>query len=187
MLGQTIELLETTPIFRGLCRKQLSSILDGTAKAYFDAGDNLIAKNYKGDTAYLILTGTARCLDFPGTPAASEKIESGSLVAELAMLVETVHSLTVQAKVRVRALAFKRDVLKSVMRQDPAIAAKISDNLLVRLQSFIGDLRRLDHVLACIESSAPLVYGVQPPPEPQAAGFPHLPHLPLEPSWNRRR
>jgi CRP/FNR family cyclic AMP-dependent transcriptional regulator len=176
MLGYTIEFLEALPIFRGLSRRHLGYVLDVAPKAYFESGDNLIVKNDRGDTAYLILTGAARCLNFPGTPAASKKIVPGCLVGELAMLVETVHSLTVQANARIRALAFRRDAMKWVMQQDPVIAAQISDNLLVRLQSFSSDLRRLDNYLAHIEESAPEDYDIRALPEPPDAARALLPH-----------
>ncbi|MGO8778589.1 MAG: cyclic nucleotide-binding domain-containing protein [Rhodomicrobium sp.] len=154
MLGSKIELLEDLPIFRGLSATQLGSIVGAGAKAFFEAGDNLITKDQLGNTAYLILSGTARCVHFPGTPAAGDKIEPGSLVGELAMLVDTVHTLTVQAKVRVRALALTREALKYTMERDPAIAQQIADNLLARLQTFARDVRRLDKLLANIEGSS---------------------------------
>jgi CRP/FNR family transcriptional regulator, cyclic AMP receptor protein len=179
MLDQKIELLEALAIFKGLSKRQLAYILDVTVKVYFEHGDNIVSRNYRGDTAYLILTGAARCLDFPGNPNACQRIEAGSLVGELAMLVDTVHSLTVQARTRIRALAFRRHALKWVMEHDPAIAQHISDNLLIRLQSFAGDLRRLDDFLACIEGAAPVVYGIHALLEPpRAAALPDLAQLP---------
>ncbi len=160
MLGPKIELLENLPIFGGLSKAQLGSIVNAAPKAFFEAGDNLITKDQPGDTAYLIMTGTAQCLNFPGTPAAGDKIEPGSLVGELAMLAETVHALTVQARARVRALALKREALRHTMKRDPAIAQRISDNLLLRLQTFASDLRRLDDFLAGIEGSRRFEGGV---------------------------
>ena len=41
------------------------------------------------------------------------------------------------------------------MRKEPAIAGRISDNLLAKLQLFACDLRRLDGFLANIERTAP--------------------------------
>ena len=151
MLDPKIELLQNLPIFRGLSGKQLGSIVDVTTKVFFEPGDNLIAKDDRGDNAFLIMTGAAKCLHFPGMPAASDRIGPGSLVGELAMLVDTVHSLTVQARDRVRALALHREALTYAMQCDPAIAQQISDNLLVRLQTFARDLRRFDNFLAEIE------------------------------------
>jgi len=179
MLDPKIELLENLPIFRGLSQKQLGSIVEVTTKAFFEAGDNLITKDFPGATAYLIMTGAAKCLHFPGTPAASGQIGAGSLVGELAMLVDTVHSLTVQAKVRVRALALRREALKRAMERDPEIAQQISDNLLLRLQSFARDLHRLDDFLAQVEAAASLEAACREPlAVAQAEAFPRLPHFP---------
>ncbi len=182
MLGDTIELLETLPIFKGLSRRQLRYILDIAEKVYFEPGEDLITRNYRGHAAYLILSGTARCLDFPGTPAASETIGPGCLVGEVAMLVETVHSMTIEVKMRVRALEFSRSALTWVMRHDPAIAEQISDNLLVRLRSFASDLRRLDDFLCYIEDAAPLAYRIRTMPEQRGsarARIPDMPSIPL--------
>ena len=152
MLDPKIELLENLPIFKGLSRKQLGSIVEAAAKQFFETGDNLIIKDEPGDTAFLILTGAAKCLHFPGSPLASDQIGPGALVGELAMLVDTIHTLTVQARGRLRALALRREALRQVMERDAAIAQHISDNLLARLQNFARDLRRLDGFLAQVEA-----------------------------------
>jgi CRP/FNR family transcriptional regulator, cyclic AMP receptor protein len=178
MLGSKIELLENLPIFGGLARAQLGSIVDAASKAFFEAGDNLITKDQPGDTAYLIMTGSARCVHFPGTPAAGDEIEPGSLVGELAMLADTVHAMTVQAKVRVRALALRREALRRIMVRDPVIAQQISDNLLARLQTFASELRRLDNLLANIEGSPLLEGDVYPRlTERRMPAFPRAPQL----------
>jgi len=154
MLGSKIELLERLPIFRGLSRRQLGLIADASQKAYFQAGENLIAKDQPGDTAYVIMTGTARCLHFSGAPASGDRIGPGMFVGELAMLVDTDHALTVQAKDRVRAMALHRDALTLVMERDPAIAQQIAGNLLTRLQDFGRDMRKVDDFLAQFETAA---------------------------------
>jgi CRP/FNR family transcriptional regulator, cyclic AMP receptor protein len=168
MFGHTIGFLEALPIFRGLPRRHLGYVLDVASKEYFEPGDNLLVKNATGDTAYLILTGTARSLDFPGTPAGSERIVAGCLAGEMAMLIETIHCLTVQADTRVRALAFRRDAMTCLMQRDPFIATQISDNLLARLRSLAGDLRRLDNYLAKIEEYPSAGYGIPAPPRARA-------------------
>jgi CRP-like cAMP-binding protein len=161
MLGQKIELLGALPIFRGLSTKQLSRIVDVSVKWYFEAGEDLIFRGRSGNAAFLIVSGIAQCLDFPGNPKAGEHIGAGSLVGELAMLAETAYSVTVRARTRVRALSLQREALRWVMERDPSIAQKISDNLLLRLRSFASDLSRLDDFLEKIELSAPTIYSVR--------------------------
>lgn len=181
MLGDTIELLEALPIFKGLSRRQLGNILDVASKVYFEPGENLVTRYSRGDTAYLILTGAARCLGFPGNPVSSETIGPGCLVGELAMLSETVHSLTIQAKVRARALALRREDMRWVMQREPGIAEQISENLLTRLQDFASDLRRLDDFLAYIEDAAPVAYRVHTLPEQPRTAVALLSYAPAAP------
>jgi CRP/FNR family transcriptional regulator, cyclic AMP receptor protein len=151
MLDSKIGLLEKLPIFEGLSEKQLGVLVKIATKAFFQSGDNMITKDEAGTSAFLIITGSAKCINFPGADAPRKDIGPGSLVGELAMLVHTVHSLTVQANERVRAMAISREALWQAMHQDPIIAQKISDNLLVRLQNLAEGLRRFDRLLQDVE------------------------------------
>jgi CRP/FNR family cyclic AMP-dependent transcriptional regulator len=164
MLDPKIELLRHLPILKGLASEQLASILNIATKAFFEPGDNLITKDQAGETAFLIMTGAAQCLHFPGTPESSGSVGPGMLVGELAILVETIHSLTVQAKERVRAMGIHRAALWRVMEHDPAIAEVISDNLLLRLQTLASELRRVDILLAKAERGALPAMEIKLPP-----------------------
>ncbi len=186
MLGSKIELLEKLPIFRGLSQKQLGAILALSSKAFFDAGELLIVKDEVGNTAYLIMTGTARCLHFPAQSPPAAGIGPGSLIGEIAMLVNTVHPLTIQAKDRVRAIAFQRQALTQAMEDDPAIARQISENLLARLRLFAHDLRRIDSFLAEAEGTGD-THAVRIASTPQISSRPRLPHLLPIPHEKARR
>ncbi len=153
MLDPKIGLLANLPTFQGLSKKQLGLIVDIATKSYFEADDTLIVKDEPGDAAYLIMTGAAKCIDFPGKPYASEHIAPGAMIGEMAMLVETIHTVTVQATERLRAMTIRREALRRAMETDPVIAQRISDNLLLRLQSFARELRRFDQWVSEAEKS----------------------------------
>ena len=180
-----IELLANLPIFRGLSPDRLGSIAGVARKAFFEAGEDLITKDRLGGTGFLIMTGSAKCSLFPAIPAIGEEIGPGCLVGELAMLAGTVHALTVQATVRLRAVAIHRDALKQAMLTDPAIAKQISDNLLVRLRNFSRDLRKMDRLLALAEgaSLAGGVHGL--PARSQSCALPRFPFPPPSPERGR--
>jgi CRP-like cAMP-binding protein len=80
-------------------------------------------------------------------------LEPGSLIGELAMLVESTPTITVKAKVRVRAIAIGRAELYEVMEADPSIAHHFSQKLLERLTALANDLRRMDTQFAAVEFS----------------------------------
>lgn len=154
MLEKNIELLEQLPIFQGLSHEQLEAIAACATKAFFQQGEAIVTEGEAGETAYIILTGKAGCPVRDGDESFEEDLWPGTLIGELAMLVETVYPLTVTAKERLRALAIHREAFHEVMERDPAIAHHISDKLLVRLYGLAEQLRTVDEKLAAIEEAA---------------------------------
>lgn len=155
MLDQKIELLQQVPLFAGLSEDLLGAVADSGRKVFFEAGEKIIAEGETGNAAYLIMTGKAGCPRLvEGGQAFTEDLWPGTLVGELGMLVETVHSATVTAQERLRALAFDRDVFRSVMEAHPELAQHISEKLLVRLHGLAAEIRKVDERLAQLELAA---------------------------------
>lgn len=148
-----IELLGSTSLFRGLSDEELSLIVRHARKSFFQQGESLIEEGVEGRTAYMILSGTVRVVDAP-EGVEDEDLGRGTLIGEMAMLVETTYGATVQALERVRALAFDRETLHELMEQKPAIAEHFSDMLLARLSDFAVELRNLDAQFAELEAAA---------------------------------
>lgn len=154
MLDSKIELLQVVPLFAGLTAEELEAIANAGEKRFFVAGENLIKQGEKGDIAYLILTGKASCTRNDKNEVLRDDLWPGTLVGELAMLVETVHGVTVTASERLRALAIPRKALRTVMEARPRVAKHIAERLLVRLNSLAAELREVDRKLAQIEQAA---------------------------------
>jgi len=154
MLDHKIELLKQTPLFSGLNNSQLGIIADAGEKRFFEAGENLIAQGGKGDAAYLIMSGKACCTRYDHGQPFVQDLWPGTLVGELGMLVETVHSVTVTASERLRALAIHRESFRLIMEVHPQIATHISNKLLDRLRGLAVELREVDQKLAEAEKAA---------------------------------
>ncbi|MBJ7535149.1 cyclic nucleotide-binding domain-containing protein [Rhodomicrobium vannielii ATCC 17100] len=153
MLDHKIELLQQVPLFRGLSEELLEAIAAIGQKTFFEADAKLITEGETGSTAYLIMTGKAACPRIEGGELYVEDLWPGTLVGELGMLVETVHSVSVTAQERLRALAFSRDAFRATMEKHPELAQHISEKLLVRLHGLAAEIRRVDGKLAEIEKS----------------------------------
>jgi CRP-like cAMP-binding protein len=154
MLDSKIEMIRQLPIFSGLPDHLLVAILECGKKTFFQEGEALIAEGEKGDTAYIILSGKAGSPKYEHGRLEEEDLWPGTLVGELAMLVETTHNVTVTAKEKLRALAISREALRLVMETHPEIATHISDKLLLRLHGLAAELRRVDQQLQQIEEAA---------------------------------
>jgi CRP/FNR family cyclic AMP-dependent transcriptional regulator len=154
MLDSKIELLRLVPLFAGLTADELEAIANAGEKRFFVEGENLITQGEKGDTAFLILTGKASCTRSDKEGVLSDHLWPGTLAGELAMLVETVHCVTVTASERLRALALPRKAVRAVMEAKPRVAKQVAERLLVRLHSLAAELREVDKKLAQIEKAA---------------------------------
>jgi CRP-like cAMP-binding protein len=152
-LEANVELLARGSIFHGLTSEQLSAISKATKKTFFEEGSKIVEAEYRGDTAYLILSGKAVSCPPKGAGFAPEELKPGTLVGEMAMLVETVYSITIVAEERVRALAINRKALFEVMEEDPSIAQHFSEKLLSRLAELAQDLHAVDAQFALLEAS----------------------------------
>jgi CRP-like cAMP-binding protein len=145
------------PIFRKLTLRQLNEIASNGEPVTFTPGAVIIEQDAAGDAAVLLFSGEAVRVSGPELKERSEAVPPGSLLGELAMLVETNYGSTVVARTSVSALRLTRDKLHTQMRNDPDVADRLVQNLVGRLQRLAVNLREIDEVLA----------GRNPAPQPQ--------------------
>lgn len=161
---------ERIEIFQGLEQRQLNEIARHAERMIFKPGQHLIDKGKAGDSAILVVTGQAVRTAGPGAdPEAPAEVEPGSLVGEMAMLIETDYTSTIVARTEVRALRVNRQDLLSQMHDDPALAEHFVAKIAARLQQIAGELRRIDQVLAAVEP-------LNPPPNAAAPAMPAASH-----------
>jgi CRP-like cAMP-binding protein len=151
------------PMFRGLKPLQITEIVRRADRIVYRPGGTIIEEDQVGDAAILIVSGEAVRVrdDQPG--ALTEPIPEGSLLGELAMLVETVHSTTVLARSTVRALRISREDMHELMAEDSSLAQHFTACLTQRLSRIAEELAEIDSRLAEMASpdSAGLVSAAQ--------------------------
>ena len=161
-IDNPVELLLRLPLFSGLKPLQLSEIVQRAERLRFWPGDILIKAGQPGDGAYLIVSGPAQRVAGPGLAAMAmpENVVPGSLIGELAMLVEHDYGSTIVARDRVFCLKLIRTEMHAQMREDAALTEHFRDRMTERLMQTAEELRRIDDALAA-RSPATL----QPSPE----------------------
>jgi len=135
------------PIFAGLKPLQLAEIVNRAERLRFWPSDLLTKVGQPGDGAYLIVSGPAHRLPGPGLATPPEPIVPGSLIGELAMLVEYDYGSTIVARDRVFCLKLMRSAMHAHMREDASLAEHFRDRLTERLRHTAGELRRIDQGL----------------------------------------
>jgi CRP-like cAMP-binding protein len=166
--------LSRVPLFAGLEPVQITEIGRRAERCAFRRGEIIAKAGEAGNSAYLILAGEVGCRADDGGPEAP--VEPGSLVGELAMLVDHTYGVTAVARGWVDCLKLSRDMLSDVMRTDPDIAERIADVIRGRLTFLAEELRAIDRLLTgSIERYGQVPLALPPPSEPAtlAAGMAH--------------
>lgn len=155
-------------IFRGLKPLQITEIVRRAERHVYRPGQVLIEENAEADAAIVIVSGEAVRVSGPDLESRAEPVAAGSLLAELAMLIETQHTSTVVARSAVRALRLPRAELHEMMAEDPDLADHF-------VQKIAGRLTHMHHELSTIYDSL----GEMTVPAGYAPGLPAPAHAPM--------
>lgn len=150
-IGSLVEpLLRRVALFQGLRPDQLIEIARRAERVQFKPGNAIIREGDPGDAAYLIVSGTAQRTAGPGSDEIVE-LQPGTLIGEMAMLVETDYSSTVVCREAARTLRITRSGLLEQMSADLSLADHLLEHLAGRLRHLAGELRRIDALLGAAE------------------------------------
>lgn len=143
-------------IFRGLKPLQITEIARRAERIIYRPGDTIIEEDCIGDAAVLIVSGDAVRMSGPDHSGNPEPVAPGSLVGEMAMLVESMHSSTVVARGNVKALRLIRSEMLLQMEQDPTLADHFLERITGRLRVLAEDLRAVNRTFNQASAGAPL-------------------------------
>lgn len=159
-LDIVVRCLMQVELFAGLRPLQLAELARRSDRIVYKPGDQIISEGALGDAAVLIVSGDAVRISGPGLMQSREPVADGSLVGELAMLIETEHTSTVVARAVTRAIRITRQSIHQQIEADPRLADHLSHKLARRLETIAHDLREIDGLLAHGEASyAPSLRG----------------------------
>jgi CRP/FNR family cyclic AMP-dependent transcriptional regulator len=143
------------PLFAGLKPLQITELARQAERVKFRRGDVITKAGERGDGAYLIVSGLAEHVEPSDLDSTAGPIEPGSLIGEMAMLVEHEYRATVVARDRVLCLKITRAAVRAQMLEDAALARHFERHVSKRLQRVADDLRRIDGILAACGTPAP--------------------------------
>jgi CRP-like cAMP-binding protein len=135
------------PLFSGLAPLQLKVLALTSERVSFRDGEALIRAGEQGDAAYLIVSGEVVVSTEDGTEEGRAVMAAGTLVGELAMLIETEHGSTVKASGTVNALKFSRQMMHELMQRYPGMAEHFTAKLRSRLERMAEALREIEGML----------------------------------------
>src|SRR5262249_2238516 len=128
--------------------QQLTEIARQAERIIFRAGAEIARAGANADAAFLIISGPAERVSSGRADGQPDWVETGSLVGEMAMLIEHEYASTVIARRVVRALKLTRAALHTQMLNDSPLADHFVDRIALRLTSLAGELRSINQMLA---------------------------------------
>lgn len=135
-------------IFQGLKPLQITEIARRADRIVYKPGEVIITANQDVDGAVLVVSGDALRTQGPGVTDVADPVPQGSLLSEMAMLIETESTSTVVARTAVRALRITRAEMLALMAEDPSLADHFIDKISGRLSEYVEGLRDIDRTLA---------------------------------------
>ncbi len=135
-------------IFQGLKPLQITEIARNADRIVFRDGQTIITAGTPGDGAFVIMGGEAIALPDSERGLPAERIEEGTLLGEMAMLIEHDYAVTVIAKGQVRAIKINRQALHAHMLDEPAMAQHFVSRISAKLTKVALELRRIDQSLS---------------------------------------
>ncbi|MGP0029717.1 MAG: Crp/Fnr family transcriptional regulator [Acidimicrobiales bacterium] len=130
--GEVLDMLAARPLFAGLSRKELRSIAALGTTTEVKAGFVLTKEGTPGREAFLIVSGTARCLVGNVEVAV---LGPGDLFGEVSLLDGSPRSATVIADSDMTVTNFEGREFISLVETSPKIALKLLTSMATRLRA----------------------------------------------------
>jgi CRP/FNR family transcriptional regulator, cyclic AMP receptor protein len=128
----TLALLAGVPLFEGLSKRELNSILSVAKQIVHDEGHDIVEEGATGVGFHLILEGEAHVL-IGGRKRAT--LRSGDYFGEMSLLDGGPRSATVRASTPVRTLALTSWAFLPLLDKTPSIARKLLQEMSKRLRN----------------------------------------------------
>jgi CRP-like cAMP-binding protein len=128
----TLALLANVPLFEGLSKRELSSILNVAKEITHNEGHDVVEEGATGVGFHLILEGEAHVL-IGGRKRAT--LRPGDYFGEMSLLDGGPRSATVRASTPVRTLALTSWAFMPLLDKNPSIARKLLQEMSKRLRN----------------------------------------------------
>jgi CRP-like cAMP-binding protein len=122
--------LERTPMFAGLDREHLESVLAVAQRVPFEPGQAIVERGDPGDAMYIVVSGVAE-VDVGGR---YHRLQRGDFFGEMAVLAGKPREATVKAVEPLEALRIPADEFQAFLGDNPQIALGMLKSLVERLR-----------------------------------------------------
>ena len=145
-LQEEVELLRNIPMFSNIEPSKLKLLAFTSERPTFGNGDLLFNEGDPGDSAYIIVDGTADVLiDTPSGAITVAQFGRNDIVGEIAILCDVPRTASVKATTKLETMVISKDLFFRLIMEFPQIAVAIMRELAERLEKTNAQLRAVSN------------------------------------------
>ncbi|MBD8893442.1 cyclic nucleotide-binding domain-containing protein [Roseibium litorale] len=140
-LETEVEVLRKVPLFRGIDATKLRLLAFISDRIAFKTGERLCTQGEEGDSAFIILAGSASILvNTPDGERPVAQIKENSIVGEIAILCDVPRTASVVATSDMDVLTVSKDDFLKLLKEFPEMSLEVMRTLALRLERTTRDL-----------------------------------------------
>ncbi len=140
-LNEEVELLRNIPLFARIEPSKLKLLAFTSERLSYQRGQDLCVQGEDGDSAYIIIEGTAEVIvNTPTGPLTVAGMKKNDVVGEIAILCDVPRTATVRATSDLTALRISKDLFFRLVMEFPQMAVEIMRVLAGRLNTTTAQL-----------------------------------------------
>ena len=145
-LQEEVELLRNIPMFSNIEPSKLKLLAFTSERLTFGEGDVLFNEGDPGDSAFIIVDGTADVnINTPGGEITVAQLGRNHIVGEIAILCDVPRTASVKATTRLDTMVISKDLFFRLIMEFPQIAVAIMRELAERLEKTNAQLRAVSN------------------------------------------
>ncbi|QDZ00592.1 cyclic nucleotide-binding domain-containing protein [Nitratireductor mangrovi] len=140
-LSDEVEVLRKIPLFASIEPAKLKLLAYACDKVEFADGQVLFRQGDEGDSAFIVLSGTADIVsETGGSEVVVAQLKDHALVGEMSVFCDAPRSATVRANGKLIALKIGKGYFLELIKEFPELAGRIIRELAFRLAKTTADL-----------------------------------------------
>ena len=141
-IEQEVEILRKIPLFANINPAKLKLMCFASERLTFQEGQSLFDQGDAGDSAYIIVAGTADVIVTTDKPSVVAKVAKNDIIGEIAILCDVPRTATVTATSELTTLKITKDIFFRMVTDFPEMGVEIMRVLAHRLENTTADLMK---------------------------------------------
>lgn len=146
MMDEVFRAVREVPLLHGLSELQIEAVARKVQRRVFEPGELLLEMDTPCDYTLIIVDGQAEQTTGPGRDQ-DARIGSGSVLAEMAMVVDVEPTATIVAKTKIKALQINQSDLIAEIIEDARLSEHLIAEVTKRLRGAAEELQAIESAL----------------------------------------